>query len=270
MHTMAEEIRSGGSYLEMLEIKNPPEGRPGFVVHQYTSHKGSSFTEWETIKDAKKAFKNVGYGPAEKYKKQPGFKRWVMCGALKPWFYAVGDEQLVGDCAFPHGLHDDPVYRFGKKFVVYDKQGVPSIKTCMGARFIPRKRMNQCVYDQPDWRAPKWDQYYYRFVYWDDGSIWSEGVSSVKLPRPLEEGESWITEAVHRFKELLAGQTKEFTIEFADSNKFAGKFVKTNSKIACAEGSYYALVKVKGGNDTKEGWVEFQTHDGRSGCQSNT
>ena len=248
----------GWCYREVLEIKNPPEGRCGIVLHQCTSREGSAFTEWETIKDVKKAFKIVSYGTAEQYEKLAGFKRWVICGVLKPWFYAIGDEQLVGDCAFPRGLHDDPVYRFGKKFVVYNKEGIPSVKTCMGARFVPRKKMNQCVYDQPDWTAPKWDQYYYRFVYWDDGSIWSEGVSSAKLPRPLEESELWITEAVHRFKELLAGQTKEFAIEFADGNKFVGKFVKTDPKAACAEGSYCARVKVKGSKEADEGWLDFK------------
>lgn len=248
----------GWCYREVLEIKNPPDGRWGIVLHQCTSREGSAFTEWETLKDVKEAYKIVSYGTAEQYEKQPGFKRWVMCGALKPWFYAIGDEQLVGDCAFPHCLHDDPIYRFGKKFVVYDKNGIPSVKTCMGARLVPRKKMGQCVYDQPDWTAPKWNQYYYRFVYWDDGNIWSEGVSSVEIPRPIEENEMWITEAVHQFKELLAGQTKEFAIKFADGNKFVGKFIKANPKTFCAEGRYSARIKVKGSKEVDEGWLDFK------------
>ena len=73
---------------------------------------------------------------AKEFSNLEGFKRRVVCNALTPWFYAIGDEELIGDYAFPEGFQDDPVYRLGKRFVVFDHDGVPEIKTCMGARFL--------------------------------------------------------------------------------------------------------------------------------------
>jgi hypothetical protein len=161
-----------------------------------------------------------------------------------PWFYAIGDEELIGDYAFPDGLQDDPVYRFGRKFLVCGYREVPMVKTCMGARFV-----------EGETEYPPHDKVQYRLVYWDDGSVWDERKSYDGLPRPLEEGEMWITEAVQQFKKLLAGETTNFTINFTDGNKFVGKLVKTKKNSSCAEGDYLLAIKFKGDKESVEGWV---------------
>lgn len=97
--------RSG--FIEALEIKDAPENRCGFVCYEYSSYGESSFTEWDTVEHARAAFKMYFSGGRDREKKiaeLPGFKRRVLCGVMMPWFYAIGDEELVGDYTFPHGL----------------------------------------------------------------------------------------------------------------------------------------------------------------------
>jgi hypothetical protein len=230
----------GWCYIEVLEIKNPPDSRWGIVVNECESYRGSVFTEWDTVENACAVFaKHWGSSrktAEEDFPKLPGFKRRVVCGALTPWFYAIGDEQLIGDYAFPEGLQDDPVYRFGRQFVVFDSNDIPLAKTCMGTRFIK-------------------DQSPYRLVYWDDGSVWNESYNRVNSPRPVEEGEIWITEAVQEFRQLLAGKSTEFAINFTDGNKFAGKLTQANRRGHCAEGDYYVVANIKGQKKPIDGWV---------------
>lgn len=82
---------SGWGYIEVLEIKDPPYGCCGIVINECMSHKGSVFTEWDTVENARAAFKkswNPGF--TEKiYPTLPGFKRRVVCGELVPWFYEM-------------------------------------------------------------------------------------------------------------------------------------------------------------------------------------
>jgi len=231
---------SGGccGFIEILEIKNPPDGRWGIVIHKYSSRDGSVFTEWEAIENAQAAFRGSEESSAL------GFKRRVVCGALRPWFYAIGDELLVGDYTFPDGLQDDSVFRFGEKFVVFDYEGVWVIKTCMGTRFIEERRENS--------ESTKTECF--RLVYWDDGSVWDERRGG-KSPRPVEEGEEWITEAIQQFKEMLVGNNAGFTINFSDGNKFVGKLARPKNSFPCAEGRYLVVVHFKDGG-SKEGWVE--------------
>lgn len=235
----------GWGYIEVLEIKNPPDGRWGIVINEHTSHKGGMFTEWETLDHAHAAFKKFWCSDSteEKFPKLTGFKRRVTCGELTPWFYAIGDEQLIGDYAFPEGLQDDVVYRFGRQFVVFDYEGVPAVKTCMGTRFV--KRGDYYPYGEQQ----------YRLVYWDDGSVWDESNDRGGSPRPVEEGERWIAEAVQQFRQLLAGKSTEFTINFTDGNKFVGKLIRANCRVPCAEGNYFLVVQLKGKNKPLEGWV---------------
>lgn len=234
-----------GGFIEVLEIKNPPDGRWGIVINERTS-KGGVFTEWETLEHARAAFARFWGSDRteEKFPKLPGFKRRVVCGALTPWFYAIGDEQLIGDYTFPEGLQDDAVYRFGRQFVVFDYDGVPAVKTCMGTRFVKARR-----------REWPYEELNYRLVYWDDGSVWNEGNGRGGSPRPVEEGEMWIVEAVQQFRQLLAGKSTEFTINFTDGNKFVGKLVRANRRIPCVEGNYFLVVRLKGEEKPREGWV---------------
>ena len=239
----------GWGYIEVLEIKNPPDGRRGIVINECQSHSGSTFTEWETIENARAAFAKSWSlrDAAEKFPTLPGFKRRVVCGALTPWFYAIGDEHLIGDYAFPEGLQDDPVYRFGRQFVIFDDKDVPTIKACMGTRFIS-------YFDDSYPRK----EHHYRLVYFDDGSVWDENFNPHNPPRLIEEGEAWIAEAVQQFKQLLTGKTTEFTVNFTDGNKFIGRLMQTNRRGPCAEGDYFLVVRLKGEKKSRHGWVHFK------------
>lgn len=236
----------GRRYIEVLEIKNPPERRCGIVINEYDCG-DSAFTEWETLENARNAFKRF-WGICDTLKEFPkleGFKRSIVCNGLTPWFYAIGDQELIGDYAFPDGLQDDPVYRFGRKFVVFDIDGISTIKICMGTRFLTE--------DGSDgYGRPK--KYYKRLVYWDDGSTYSPDNSSISA-RPLEEGEMWINEAVQQFKKFLIGKTSEFFINFINGDKFVGRLLKTKNRVSCVEGSYYLVVKMKNKEKVIEGWV---------------
>jgi len=78
-----------------------------------------------------------------------------------------------------------------------------------------------------------------------------------KPPRPLEEGELWIAEAMDRFRELLAGKTAKVQVDLGDGNKFVGKFVKEDRVTPTAEGIYLIRVKIKGEDEAREGLVGF-------------
>lgn len=245
-----------GGYSEVLEIKNPPDGRCGIVIYDYisdTSYRGGSFTEWETLQDALTAIKKCGIcnNREGKITALPGFKRFVSCGLLTPWFYAIGDEQLVGDYAFPDSLQDDPVFRFGRQFVVLGRDDVPTIKTCMGTRFVEK-------IEEWKFRSPRKEKVWSRIVYWDDGSVWDEYRDRDKTPRPAEEGEVWIAEAIQQFRQLLAGKTSEFAIDFTDGNAFIGKLRKKNTKALTTEGRYNLVVQIKGEEKPRKGVETFK------------
>ncbi len=244
----------GPGFIEVLEIFNPPEDRKGFVIYEY--HYGKSrYSEWVSLDDAISAFDSYwssGKG-VEIFPELIGFIRRVECGALSPWFYAVGDEVLVGDYAFPEGLQDDPVYRFGVKVIFSGTDGVPSIKTCMGTRFVEVEK-----------RGYQSGKEVYRLVYFNDGSVWDERnyyphwSSKGEYPKPklITEDELWVVEAVENFQKLLNGDLSEFSINFTDGNKFVGKFVKSDPKIPCAEGDYELVVNYKGISVPAVGWVK--------------
>jgi len=239
-----------GGFIEVLEIKDPPDGRWGIVINEHRSgyEESSAFTEWDTLKSANAAWEKnwSARDTATSLPKCRGFKRRIECGLLRPWFYAIGDEQLLGDYAFPEGLQDDEVFRLGKKFVVYSHEGVPTIKTCMGTRYTKRKS---------DYHP--YEEQRFRIVCWDDGTMWNESNGGAH-PRLVEEGELWIAEAVAQFHQLLAGKKEEFVIRFTDGNKFVGKLARPPRAPACAEGKYSLVVSVKGEEKPREGYVDFK------------
>lgn len=232
-------------YMEVLEIKDAPDGRCGFVIYRYDGHDRSFFVEWGTVAQAEEAFEQ-GRAMSETecdalFPKLPGFKRRVECGALTPWFYAIGDERLVGDYTFPDGLQDDPVYRFGRKFVVRDGRGETSIKTCMGSRFFDKKE-----------RSFPFESVRRRTVYWSDGTTLEENASLV--PRPLEDDEAWIAEAMHLFQQLLAGRTARFEIKLTDGNIFVG-CLKQKDRFPDTEGDYEVSAVVEEQETPVRGWI---------------
>lgn len=238
-------------YIEVLKIKNPPDGRSGNVIHEYNSREGNSFSEWKTLSAAKKAYERfMRSSGGKEFSKLTGFIRYVECGVLTPWFYAIGEEELLGDYALPQNLSDDPVFRLGARFVVTDSDGCPQVKTCMGTRWFEHTN---------DWDHSKIDRN--RIVYWDDGSTWRDDHHTGAAPRELAEGEEWITEAVGSFRELLSGQLTEFTIHFADGTKFVGKVVPENPRSLhkyTIPGKYLARVQLKNEQKPREGAVDFE------------
>lgn len=185
-----------GGYVEVLEIKDAPDGRVGNVVHEDNNRQGAHFTEFETIDQANEAFDNYWCSPGttENFAKLPGFIRTVNCGELTPWFYAIGDQELVGDYAFPEDLQEDPAYSFGRQFLVTE-----------------------------------------RIVYWGDGNstLLDRGDLS-ENPRPLAENELLVSNALRQFqgqfKDLLAGKITDFIINFTDGTKFVGKLMNERPK----------------------------------------
>ena len=237
-------------YIEVLEVKNPPDQRAGIVVYDDNSRHERIFYEWENLELALKAFEECR-GSSESHKKlpnMPGCKRTVPCGLLIPWFYAIGDEDLVGNYAFPEGLQDDPVFRFGQKFVVYDDE-TPIIKTCMGTRYV--EKISSHTYEEDDKKT-------YRLVMWDDGTLWNELKNHSHAPRPLVENELWITEAMDKFKLFLSGKTDKFEIEFQDGQKFIGHLAKSQKHPPTISGRYGLKITVKKARKPLCGFHDFE------------
>jgi hypothetical protein len=246
-------------FLEMIEIRSPPDDRCGFVLYEDQGFYGSFFTEWESVETASVAFEKHWSGGSKLRKQlsaEPGFKRLVECGRLMPWFYAIGDQVLLGDYAFPEGLQDDPVYAFGKRFVVFNQEGYPSIKTCMGTRFINQKEN----------RSDHEPHTCYRLVYWHDGTVWDESYQhrwwmmndKSNPPRPILDEELWVTEAVEKFYEFISGKTTEFSFNLLNGDKFVGKLAKSKGHKVTSEGSYYVTVHHKGKTEPEKGKVDFK------------
>jgi hypothetical protein len=250
---------AGGGFIEVLEILNPPEGRHSFVVHEYDTHHGSCFSEWDSVELAVKAF-GKSYRSEdwrENIKTLPGFKRIVECGPLQPWFYAVGEEELWGDYALASGLEEDPFFRLGRKFVVSGEDGVSSVKTCLGSRFVTQ-------HSRDDWSSTQTTQVW-RYVYFDDGTTFridrDSKVDGYSLhgdrnpfPRPLRDDEVWVTHAMEQFQALLSGMKEGFQIKFADGRVFTAKLSKNGKAPPSVEGDY--LVEVTGiDHHKRKGWV---------------
>lgn len=246
-----------GGYIEVLEIKNPIDGKCAIVLHEYRIQEYSVtcyFTEWDCIHNAIDAFQKSWHSLGRDYSNFPGFRRKVECGRLTPWFYAIGDQEIVGDYAFPEGLQEDSVYKFGKEFVVYVDSGhkddkKPVIKTCMGCRVVMAN--------------DKYGSRSYRIVYWNDGTVW-DGSNTYKAgrpPRPIEEADDedlWAHEIRRQLPFLKNG--KKMVINFADGRIFEGVFRKRES--STPKGKYYVEVTLKGKDEDNDdvpiqGWVDF-------------
>ena len=97
-----------GGWIELLEVKDPPEGKCGIIIHEHLSRQNSCesfFTEWQTLEQALLAFeKYEGWGDRhKKFSKMPGFLRWVNCSEYTPWFYAKDQDVIIGDYVPPPG-----------------------------------------------------------------------------------------------------------------------------------------------------------------------
>jgi hypothetical protein len=229
--------------LEVLEIKNPPDNRCGFIIHSQSYH-CSYFWEWETLADALFAFKTDAIG----YAGSKGLKREVNCGLLTPWFFAIGNEKLLGDFAFPRGFQDHPVYRAGQKFLVFDEYHSPQVKTCLGARFVQEQSQSYAN-----------NTFSYHLVYWDDGTEFKTGHEYanpfVPSPRVLRGDELWVVEAIDQFHKLLKGDGAEFSLNFLDGSRFEGRLKPPSGKSFSPAGDYLVNVIFAGKNKSRQGWA---------------
>lgn len=97
-----------GGFIEVLEVKNPPEGNWPIIVHEWHTdcfETTSVFTEFKTLNDAISFFNhNWGRMTNGLHNLADGFIRHVKCNDCKPWFYANDGENDVGDVVVPLGL----------------------------------------------------------------------------------------------------------------------------------------------------------------------
>jgi hypothetical protein len=96
---------AGGSYgyAEVLEIKNPPDGRCGNIVHNFRcGYDGHIFHEFDNMENAIGSWSSLWSNSNLKGVK--GLVRSVPCQGFIPWFYAVGD----------HRKFDEPYPRYGR------------------------------------------------------------------------------------------------------------------------------------------------------------
>lgn len=84
------------SYIELLQITDPPEGRSGFVIHFFCVEGGSIVVEFNTLEAASQAFQPWSIARAlngedpkglEALERNPEIVCIVRCGEDKPWFY---------------------------------------------------------------------------------------------------------------------------------------------------------------------------------------
>lgn len=265
----ARDHDDGSYFVEVIEIKDTPNNKRGFVIYCYScstyclKDNESFFQEWDTLENAMYAFENGYYSirnnkTREELDKDPNFLkklgliRTVNCSYLTPWFYAVGNQEVVGDYVFPDDLQlNDPIFTFGKKFVVYDKENISEIKICMGAILSSRSYNDQK-------NVP------YRLICFNDGSVWNDNDESVRPPRPLIEEEAWIVEAYKQFLLLISEKINKFSINFIDGYVFKGSLIsqKNISKKYCREGRYELVVVYFKGQFSdstckSKGWIDF-------------
>lgn len=205
-----------GGFIEVLEIKNPPEGRHGIVIHKEDSGR-SAFYEFESLDKALKAWEKSFSFP-EKFVNEKGFIRRVDCGLLGPWFYAVGNQAINGDFVFPDHLnHNHPVYRTGRKVKLVKYNGEEEIKTCWGTTTGKHKGR----YDT--------EEIEYLIIQFDDGIAWSEFSSTEKV-LPLNENDLLRERILDSVRNLLNGKVDKIVV-ISEGKKLTIESVKTSKPI---------------------------------------
>lgn len=239
----------GSGYVEVLEIKNPPDNRCGVVLHYRPFPNEVVFVEFKTVQDACTSFeKRWGADRLDKIEQDKGFVRVVNCGVLVPWFYAVGDEDLVGDYALASGLENHPVYRLGQQFIFRKTGEQPRIRTCVGT-YVDRSQQTERV-----------------VVYFDDGSSWSSAshtwsCTPLSDPVDIESVTSWINTAVREIEQVLLGNKTNFSLNFLDGTQLVGKISSKKKNMHTSAGDYYLKVVYEkdGKRGCSEGWVSAFT-----------
>ena len=246
------QIKREGSWLEVLQINDPLDGRCGNILLTWLSsaREDRTFFEFDTIENACEAFirvkKTFGKMTEGQVLKTPGCLRMVRCLIFEPWFYAVAGQALWEDVVFPNVVEEDNYFRFGRKYVVRDYHGISSIKICVSVEQKVHK----------DYYGEKENQY--RLVFWDDGTrseYWES--DRKKWPGLLNESHLWIQDAMDSFRELISGVRKKFEIPFRDGSKFVGQWKppKPNDK-TCA--GYYRASLILESGEKIEGEFDFE------------
>ena len=192
-------------YIEAIHVRDAVDGRCAHIVYRFNTYGGSVFWEFNDQTSADKAWRKCwgkARGIDEAMREQPGFIREVFCDVMTPWFYAVGNQELVGDWAFPEYQQAHPYFVPGKLYVVKDESGEERVKRCIGSRVTDRQPVH-------DLRIPA-DAV---TVYWDDGTHfsselgdqwWARAPDQAPLPRALAEAEDDVSRSIGAFRELLA------------------------------------------------------------------
>jgi hypothetical protein len=79
-------------YIELLEVRDAPEGRSSFVIHSWVGGRGSVYYEWVDLERAKAAwsllFTRMTQGDIETVIRADGCLRACDCkDEGEPWFY---------------------------------------------------------------------------------------------------------------------------------------------------------------------------------------
>ncbi|MEM9336583.1 MAG: hypothetical protein AAGA35_01885 [Patescibacteria group bacterium] len=241
------------SYVELIEIRDAPEGRNPIVIHYHGSDEGDFFMEWEDLESAQTAFKSRLGFQIYNLGSHPGHVRTIRLGALQPWFYAVGDQELVGDYAVPLGVQDDPEFRLGEQYVVFE-DGLPRAAVCLGTRFIAKHYQEH----RSSWSFRRDETVEtFRLVHFSDGYIWDERKASEKTPRPMKAEEAWIAEVVAQFRACLAGERTDVNIQFTDGTAFTGCVKGSRITKHSKAGDYEVRAMISRDGkpaELKEGW----------------
>jgi hypothetical protein len=257
-----------GGYFEVLDISEPPDQRCGFVVHCYEYGAfgiGRGFYEFESLEQAKKGEKECtdhfwyhrGRWSEKKDIKAAGFIRYVDCGYLTPWFYAVGNEPLWQDFVFPQYLAFHPIYRPDGFFVVRNDSDNLEVKRCIGAVKVMSEKSSSGNYTSS---AKKVEM---TIVYWHDGTWWDERKDGGYPPQPLSSEEMWIKAATEKFFQMLNGHKMGFEIPFEGGGRFIGRYVPAKEKVGPKrdrEGKYSIHLVLTNGEE-KEGTCDFKPTD---------
>jgi hypothetical protein len=250
-----------GGFIEVLEIENPPEGRCGIVLHEDIddySHRGATFWEFDSLEEAKKAFEH-SWSSSDKKRRYEKAKREVHTGFFSPWFYAVGDQMLLGDMVLPdYGLESDTEFISGKKYVVYvdeycddQKSKIPCVKTCFGCFHIKDKELDMYGREKGE-KVTK-------VVLFDDGYMWDECKNFSRRPRLALMKEAGFMGIMDQMMRLLAGKVKNFTVKFSNGGKFVGKYIPPADKDEKGAYTVKAIFRAKstGKEEEKTGSVDF-------------
>ncbi len=207
-----------GGFIEVLEIKNPPQGRCGTVIHEENSGR-STFYEFKSLNDALEAYGRFRSSSlTDKFSKENGFIRRVNCGLLEPWFYAVGNQAINGDFAFPDHLnHNHPLYRTCRKVKLVSYNGEEELKICWGT--TTRKHKGCMDTEETE----------YLVIQFDDGTEWSE-YGSIEKILPLNEKDLLEEKILDTVRNLLNGEVDKIVV-ISEGEKLTIESVKTNKPI---------------------------------------